>query len=79
MSRRPFLFESERFIAAGEADLSAEAIVKVRAGMAEMSKVYDGAEGALAPGANERSENNPDASYIWVLVIGSMIDTPSCN
>lgn len=29
---------------------------------------------ALAPDANERSEDKPAASYIWALVIGSMID-----
>ena len=29
---------------------------------------------ALAPDANERNEGKPDASYIWALVIGSMID-----
>jgi hypothetical protein len=38
-----------------------------------MSKVYNGAEG-LAPDANERSEGKPGASYIWALVIGSMIE-----
>jgi hypothetical protein len=29
---------------------------------------------ALAPDANERSEDKPGASYIWALVIGSMIE-----
>ncbi len=42
--------------------------------MAEMSKVYDGAEGAEAPDARERSEGKPGASCIWALVIGSMIE-----
>ena len=42
--------------------------------MAEMSKVYDGAEGVQAPDANERSEDKPGASYIWALVIRSMIE-----
>ena len=36
-----------------EADLSAEALAKAEEGMAQMSKVYDGAEGAQAPDANE--------------------------
>lgn len=27
-----------------------------------------------APDANERSEGKPGASYIWALVIGSMIE-----
>ena len=36
--------------------------------------VYDGAEGALTPEANERNEDKPAASYIWALVIGSTID-----
>jgi hypothetical protein len=47
-----------------------------------MSKVYDGAEGAQAPDANERSEDKPGGSYIWALVIGSMIKdsrTPMFN
>ena len=35
--------------------------------------VYDGAEGALALDANERSKDKPGASYMWALVIGSMI------
>jgi hypothetical protein len=30
-----------------------------------MSKVYDGAEGAQARDANERTEDNPGASCIW--------------
>jgi len=34
------------------------------------------AEGAQALDANERSEDKPGASYIWALVIGSMIDAP---
>ncbi len=42
--------------------------------MAEMSKLYDGAEGAPVPDANERSENKPGGSYIWGVVIGSMIE-----
>ena len=29
---------------------------------------------ALATDANERSEDKPVASYIWALVIGSMIE-----
>jgi hypothetical protein len=29
---------------------------------------------ALATDANERSEDKPGASYIWALVIGSVID-----
>lgn len=41
---------------------------------AQMSKVYDGAEGALASDANERSEDKPGASSIWALVIGNMIE-----
>jgi hypothetical protein len=28
----------------------------------------------MAPDANERSEDRPAASYIWALVIGSMIE-----
>jgi hypothetical protein len=39
-----------------------------------MSKLYDEAEGAQAPDANERSEDKPGASYIWALVIASVID-----
>lgn len=39
-----------------------------------MSKLYDGAEGAQAPDANEQSEGRPGGSYIWALVIGSMIE-----
>jgi hypothetical protein len=35
-----------------EADLSAEALAEVERGMAQMRKVYDGAEGAQAPDAN---------------------------
>ena len=38
------------------------------------SKVYDGAKGAKAPDANERSEDKPGASYIWALVIGNRIE-----
>jgi hypothetical protein len=37
--------------------------------------VYDGAEGAPPPDANERSEAKPGVSYIWALVIGSMIES----
>jgi hypothetical protein len=29
---------------------------------------------AQAPDANERSEDKPGGSYIWALVIGSMIE-----
>ena len=47
---------------------------EAEAGMAEMSKVYDGAKGAQAPDANERSEDRPGANYIRALVIGSMIE-----
>jgi hypothetical protein len=47
---------------------------EAEAGMSEMSKVYDGAEGAQAPDANERSEDKPGARYIWALVIGSTTD-----
>ena len=36
-----------------EVDLSAEALAEVERGMAQMSKVYDRAEGAQAPDANE--------------------------
>jgi phosphomethylpyrimidine synthase len=43
------------FVAAEEAE----------AGMAEMSKVYDGAEGAQAPDANERREDKRVGSFIW--------------
>jgi hypothetical protein len=42
--------------------------------MAHMSKVYDGAEGAQAPDANERSEDITAARYIWALVIASVIE-----
>jgi hypothetical protein len=38
------------------------------------STIYDGVEGAQVPDANERSEDKPAASYIWALVIGSMIE-----
>jgi hypothetical protein len=31
--------------------------------MAQMSKVYDGAVGAQAPDANERSEDIPDGNF----------------
>jgi hypothetical protein len=41
--------------------------------MAAMSKVYDGAEGAQAPDANERSEDLPGGSCIWGRATGSMI------
>ena len=36
-----------------EGALSVEALEKAEEGMAEMSKVYDGTEGAQAPDANE--------------------------
>jgi hypothetical protein len=39
-----------------------------------MSKVYDGAEGARAPDADERSEDKPDASSIWAKATASMIE-----
>ncbi len=39
-----------------------------------MSKVYDGAEGAQAPDANERSEDITAALYICALLIGSVIE-----
>lgn len=39
-----------------------------------MSKVYDGAEGAQAPDAKERSEDKRDGCYVWALVIGGMIE-----
>ncbi len=42
--------------------------------MAAMSKLYDAGEGAPVPDANERSEDKPGVSYIWALVIGSMIE-----
>lgn len=42
--------------------------------MAQMSKVYDGAEGAQAPDANERSEDIPGGSCTWGLGTGSGIE-----
>jgi len=54
--------------------LSAIALAEAERGMAEMSKVYDEAEGAQASDANERSEDKPGASYIWGLGTGSMIE-----
>jgi hypothetical protein len=61
--------DSAGFIAAEEAEK----------GMAEMSKVYDGAEGAQAPDANECSDDKPGGSSICVLGIGSRIDLDRLN
>ena len=51
------------------------AVDDAEAGRAEMNKVYDGAEGAQAPAANERRAEKPGANYIWALGTGSMIET----
>ncbi len=48
---------AEGFIAAGEADLSAEAIAKAEEGMAEMSKVYDETGRELYMGKGDREHD----------------------
>jgi phosphomethylpyrimidine synthase len=45
------------FIAASEADLSAEALAKAEEGMAEMSKVYDETGRELYMGAGDREHD----------------------
>jgi phosphomethylpyrimidine synthase len=49
--------EAEGFIAAAEADLSAEALAKAEEGMAEMSKVYDETGRELYMGAGDREHD----------------------
>ena len=48
---------AEGFIAAAEADLSAEALAKAEEGMAEMSKVYDETGRELYMGAGNREHD----------------------
>jgi phosphomethylpyrimidine synthase len=48
---------SEGFIAASEADLSAEALAKAEAGMAEMSRVYDDTGRELYMGQGDREHD----------------------
>ena len=48
---------AEGFIAASEADLSAEALAKAEEGMAEMSKVYDETGRELYMGAGDREHD----------------------
>jgi phosphomethylpyrimidine synthase len=48
---------AEGFIAAAEADLSAEALAKAEEGMAEMSKVYDETGRELYMGAGDREHD----------------------
>jgi hypothetical protein len=48
---------SEGFIAAGQADLSAEALAKAEEGMAQMSEVYEEAGRELYRGANVREHD----------------------
>jgi phosphomethylpyrimidine synthase len=48
---------SEGFIAAAEADLSAEALAKAEEGMAEMSKVYDETGRELYMGQGDREHD----------------------
>jgi phosphomethylpyrimidine synthase len=49
--------DAEGFIAAAEADLSAEALAKAEEGMAEMSKVYDATGRELYMGAGDREHD----------------------
>jgi phosphomethylpyrimidine synthase len=49
--------DAEGFIAAAEADLSAEALAKAEEGMAEMSKVYDETGRELYMGAGDREHD----------------------
>ena len=51
------LSAAEGFIAAAEADLSAEALAKAEEGMAEMSKVYDETGRELYMGAGDREHD----------------------
>ncbi len=48
---------AEGFIAASEADLSAEAVAKAEEGMAQMSKVYDETGRELYMGAGDREHD----------------------
>ena len=48
---------SQEFIAAEEADLSAEALVKAEEGMAKMSKVYDETGRELYMGQGDREHD----------------------